>query len=85
MEEYGIECERYDFGFIAPELEQVLPELVREGADSAHLALNHDHITAINSATIKALISKIDAFESKNAEFHVENAELKKTHRCAEK
>ncbi|MBN2542096.1 tail fiber domain-containing protein [bacterium] len=65
MESYGIEGGRYDYGFIAQELQQVLPELVREGADEHHLAVNYDHITAVNTAAIKELLEKIKALEAR--------------------
>jgi hypothetical protein len=65
LESYGIEEAREDVGFIAQDLEQVLPEVVREMDDEGHLAVNYNHITAINTAAIKDLLDRIERLEAR--------------------
>jgi hypothetical protein len=76
LKEYGIECDREDVGFIAQELQQVLPELVREGADRDHLAVNYDHITAVNTAAIQELIRVVDELRGENDALKTQNESL---------
>ena len=66
--EYGIEGGRDDYGFIAQEIQNVLPEVVGEGATEDHLAVNYDHITAVNTAAIQELTSLVEDLQKENAE-----------------
>ena len=68
MKEYGIDEARDDVGFIAQDLQEVLPEVVREMDDEGHLAVNYNHITAVNTAAIQELLLKIDKLEARIAE-----------------
>ncbi len=65
---------RYDYGFIAQEVEQVLPELVRK---TDHYALNYDHMTAINTAAIKELLERVERLEEENRRLRKELEGLK--------
>jgi hypothetical protein len=60
MKEYGIDEASEDFGFIAQDLQQVLPEVVREMDDEGHLAVNYDHIIAVNTAAIQELLELVE-------------------------
>jgi hypothetical protein len=64
MKEYGIDEARADVGFIAQDLQDVVPEVVREMDDEGHLAVNYNHITAVNTAAIKELIRLVEAQRS---------------------
>jgi hypothetical protein len=76
LKEFGIEGNREDIGFIAQELQRVLPELVREGADKDHLAVNYDHITAVNTAAIQELIQIVDELRAVNDVLKAQNESL---------
>jgi hypothetical protein len=60
MKEYGIDEAREDVGFIAQDLQDVLPEVVREMDDEGHLAVNYNHITAVNTAAIQELLELVE-------------------------
>jgi hypothetical protein len=74
FEEYGIQGGKEDYGFIAQELDDVLPELVGEGASEHHLAVNYNHITAVNTAAIKELV---DIIENQQKEIDELRAEIR--------
>jgi len=59
---------KQDIGFIAQDLQKVLPELVSDGSVEGQLAVNYDHISAVNTAAIQEL----------NVKLEQENAELRK-------
>lgn len=48
------------YGFIAQDVKEVLPTIVKEGE---HLTLEHNNIISINTAAIKELIEKIETLE----------------------
>ncbi|MGB3341487.1 MAG: tail fiber domain-containing protein, partial [bacterium] len=67
-EDYGIKGGRDDYGFIAQEIQNVLPEVVGEGATEKHLAVNYDHITAVNTAAIQQLAQLVEKLQGENTE-----------------
>jgi hypothetical protein len=77
FEEFGVKGGKEDYGFVAQELQGVLPELVGKGASENHLAVNYDHITAVNSAAIKELISIIEQQQDEIDDLKEEIKELK--------
>jgi len=48
------------YGFIAQDVQEVLPTIVKEGE---HLTLEHNNIISINTAAIKELVDKINKLE----------------------
>jgi hypothetical protein len=76
MKEYGIEEAREDVGFIAQDLEDVLPEVVREMDNEGHLAVNYNHITAVNTAAIQELLELVEAQHEKIEQLEARIAEL---------
>jgi hypothetical protein len=76
-EEFGVKSGRDDIGFIAQDLQKVLPELVAKGADEHHLAVNYDHITAVNTAAIQELTRIVNELKTDNQMLKSENELLK--------
>jgi hypothetical protein len=81
-EDYGIEGGQDDYGFIAQEIQDVLPEVVGQGASEKHLAVNYQHITAVNTAAIKELTALVEDLQKENAELRkrLENLEKGSDH-----
>ena len=55
----GIDLETR-YGFIAQDVQEVIPTIVKEGE---HLTLEHNNIISINTAAIKELVDKINTLE----------------------
>ena len=60
------ECNTEDIGFVAQEVEQIVPEVVTGGEDeSTGKGLAYGHLTAILTKAVQELSEKIDKLEAR--------------------
>jgi hypothetical protein len=52
-------------GFIAQEVDAVLPEVVTDGAPNAYLSISYGHMVAVLANAIKELKAEVDALKAK--------------------
>ncbi|MEM8528774.1 MAG: tail fiber domain-containing protein [Bacteroidota bacterium] len=68
------------YGFIAQEVEAILPELIlypEEGEENAHLMLNYDDFTPFAIKGIQALSEQVEESQSEIADLKAENETLR--------